>query len=104
MSAVPPGRYVQTASLRTHVREAGEGDPVVLLHGFPQDSWMWRHQLESLSYRWRCIAPDTRGFGLTRTRGFSVRPKPRVSRDLRPATQRRHGPAGRGTAASWGAP
>ena len=70
------GRIVETASLRVHVREAGEGDPVLLLHGFPQDSWMWRHQMAALSDRWRCIAPDTRGYGLT------DKPRIRVTRDL----------------------
>ena len=73
---VPEGRFVQTASLRVHVREVGDGEPIVLLHGFPQDSWMWRHQMAALSDRWRCIAPDTRGFGLT------DKPRIRVTRDL----------------------
>lgn len=73
---VPPGRMITTTSLRVHVREAGAGLPVVLLHGFPQDSWMWRHQLRALSDEWRCIAPDTRGFGLT------DKPRVRVTRDL----------------------
>ncbi len=69
-------RIVDTPSLRVHLREAGEGEPLLLIHGFPQDSWMWRHQLDALSRRWHCIAPDTRGFGLTE------RPGIRVTRDL----------------------
>jgi pimeloyl-ACP methyl ester carboxylesterase len=69
-------RFVQTAGLTFHLREAGEGPPLVFLHGFPADSWMWRHQLEGLSNRWHCIAPDTRGYGLTE------KPHVRVTRDL----------------------
>jgi pimeloyl-ACP methyl ester carboxylesterase len=70
------GRFVETASLRVHVREAGEGDPVVLLHGFPQDSWMWRHQAPVLAERYRVIAPDTRGYG------YTDKPRVRVTRDI----------------------
>src|SRR5579859_6336801 len=69
-------RFVKTAALTVHVREAGTGLPAVFLHGFPADSWMWRHQLEALSDRWWCIAPDTRGYGLT------DKPRIRVTRDL----------------------
>ena len=35
---------------------------VLLIHGFPFDHSMWRHQLAALS-RWECMAPDLRGFG-----------------------------------------
>jgi pimeloyl-ACP methyl ester carboxylesterase len=58
-------RYVDTGSLTMHVAEAGppDGDPVVLLHGWPQHWYMWRHQLPTLSKHYRLIAPDLRGFG-----------------------------------------
>ena len=36
--------------------------PVVLIHGFPFDHLLWRHQVAALS-GWRCIAPDLRGAG-----------------------------------------
>jgi 3-oxoadipate enol-lactonase len=46
--------------------DAGEGAPVVLLHGFPFNRWMWREQAESLSGgAWRVITPDLRGHGET---------------------------------------
>ena len=60
-------RYVDTASLRVHYLHAGEAHnpPVVLLHGFPQTSHMWRHQIAALAERYEVVAPATRGFGRT---------------------------------------
>lgn len=50
--------------VRLHVAEAGEGPLVLLLHGFPQFWWSWRHQLTALSERGlRVVAPDLRGYG-----------------------------------------
>jgi pimeloyl-ACP methyl ester carboxylesterase len=46
-----------------HVREAGTGRPVVLLHAFPLSSAMWLEQRNSLGERYRVITPDQRGFG-----------------------------------------
>jgi 3-oxoadipate enol-lactonase len=48
-----------------YVRDAGQGPAVVLLHAFPLNSRMWEPQLESLSDRFRVIAPDFAGFGLS---------------------------------------
>lgn len=58
-------RFVETNGARMHYVEAGSGPPVVLLHGFPQTWYEWRHQLAALAGRFRLIAPDTRGFGET---------------------------------------
>lgn len=44
-------------------REAGSGEPVVLLHAFPLSSAMWLSQREGLSGHCRVITPDQRGFG-----------------------------------------
>ena len=46
-----------------HVREAGTGRPVVLLHAFPLSSAMWLEQRNSLGERFHVITPDQRGFG-----------------------------------------
>jgi haloalkane dehalogenase len=43
--------------------EAGSGDPVVLLHGNPTSSYLWRNVIPHLEERWRCIAPDLIGMG-----------------------------------------
>jgi pimeloyl-ACP methyl ester carboxylesterase len=48
-----------------HYYEAGDGPPVLLLHGWPQDAWCWRHVIPLLADRYRLIAPDLRGFGQT---------------------------------------
>lgn len=43
--------------------EVGAGDPIVLLHGNPTSSYLWRNVLPHLSPRGRCIAPDLIGMG-----------------------------------------
>jgi len=43
--------------------ELGEGDPIVLLHGNPTSSYLWRNVLPHLQPRGRCIAPDLIGMG-----------------------------------------
>src|SRR5499427_417005 len=43
--------------------EVGEGDPIVLLHGNPTSSYLWRNVLPHLEPRGRCIAPDLIGMG-----------------------------------------
>src|SRR3954469_24709859 len=52
------------------VRDEGDDQPVLLLHGFPDSSYLWRHQIEALTQAgMRCVAPDLRG------RGESERPE-----------------------------
>ena len=48
-----------------HVAEAGEGDPLVLLHGWPQHWYLWRDVIPLLAPHFRLICPDLRGFGWT---------------------------------------
>src|SRR5262245_49639734 len=43
--------------------EVGEGDPIVLLHGNPTSSYLWRNILPYLQREGRCIAPDLIGMG-----------------------------------------
>lgn len=60
----PAPRYVKTNGVRLAVYEQGEGPPVVLLHGFPELAFSWRHQLPALAAAgYRAIAPDQRGYG-----------------------------------------
>jgi pimeloyl-ACP methyl ester carboxylesterase len=51
--------------VRLHVAEAGDPDApaVVLLHGWPQHWWMWRHLIPALAPEHRVLAVDLRGFG-----------------------------------------
>jgi pimeloyl-ACP methyl ester carboxylesterase len=59
-------RFVQANGLRMHILEEGTGPLVVLLHGFPELSGTWRHQLRALARAgYRAVAPDQRGYGLT---------------------------------------
>lgn len=50
-------------------REAGAGDALIFIHGFPFDSSMWDPQLAAVPEGWRFIAPDLRGFGASEASG-----------------------------------
>jgi len=55
---------VQTNGLKLHVAEAGQGPLVLLLHGWPESSYSWRHQLPALAAAgYHAVAPDIRGYG-----------------------------------------
>lgn len=56
-------RFVAAGGVRLHVAEAGEGEPVVLLHGFPQHWYGWRRIIPGLAAHYRLICLDLRGFG-----------------------------------------
>ncbi|MBO0829605.1 MAG: alpha/beta hydrolase [Streptosporangiales bacterium] len=57
-------RTVSAGGMRFHVAEAGEGPLVLLLHGFPQFWWTWRHQLPAFAAAgFRVAAVDLRGYG-----------------------------------------
>jgi pimeloyl-ACP methyl ester carboxylesterase len=56
-------RYVEARGHRFHVAEAGGGEPLVMLHGWPQHWYEWRHQIPALAKHYRVICPDLRGFG-----------------------------------------
>ncbi|SOD60729.1 Pimeloyl-ACP methyl ester carboxylesterase [Streptomyces zhaozhouensis] len=49
--------------VRLNVAVAGEGPAVVLLHGFPQTHYMWRHVARRLAAEHTVIVPDLRGYG-----------------------------------------
>jgi pimeloyl-ACP methyl ester carboxylesterase len=57
-------RAVSANGIRLHVAERGDGPLVVLLHGFPEFWWSWRHQLTALAEAgYRAVAADLRGYG-----------------------------------------
>lgn len=56
--------FVELDDVALEVRDHGAGEPVVLLHGWPDDGDLWRHQTEVLRIAgYRTIVPDLRGFG-----------------------------------------
>jgi pimeloyl-ACP methyl ester carboxylesterase len=62
----PEPHFVTANGLDMAVYEQGDGPPVVLLHGFPELAFSWRHQLPALANAgFRAIAPDQRGYGLS---------------------------------------
>jgi pimeloyl-ACP methyl ester carboxylesterase len=56
-------RWVDAGGVRLHVAEAGGGEPVLCVHGWPQNWWEWRGIILGLAERYRVICPDLRGFG-----------------------------------------
>lgn len=59
-------RYIETNGIRIHLAEAGSGPLVLLLHGFPELWYSWRHQLLALAAAgYHAVAPDVRGYGET---------------------------------------
>ena len=57
-------RTVQTNGINIHIAEAGEGPLVLMLHGFPELWYSWRHQLPALADAgYHAVAPDVRGYG-----------------------------------------
>jgi pimeloyl-ACP methyl ester carboxylesterase len=59
-------RYAELGDVRLHYVEAGEGPLVLLLHGFPQFWYEWRHQIPVLvEAGFRVVAPDMRGYNLS---------------------------------------
>ena len=62
----PDPQFVDTNGLRMAVYEQGKGPAVILVHGFAELAFSWRHQLPALAKAgFRAIAPDMRGYGQT---------------------------------------
>jgi epoxide hydrolase 4 len=58
--------HAELGEVRLHYVEAGEGPLVVLLHGFPEFWFGWRHQIPALAAAgFRVVAPDMRGYNLS---------------------------------------
>src|SRR4051812_12556434 len=58
--------YANVGSVRLHYAECGSGKRlVILLHGFPECWYSWRHQLLALADRYHVVAPDLRGYNLS---------------------------------------
>ena len=64
--STPPGlthHYAEIGEVMLHYVTAGSGPPVVLLHGWPQTWYEWRHVIPALARNHTVIAPDLRGLG-----------------------------------------
>lgn len=58
--------YAQIGGVKLHYATAGDGERlVVLLHGFPEFWYSWRHQIAALSDEYTVVAPDMRGYNLS---------------------------------------
>jgi epoxide hydrolase 4 len=61
--------YVTANGIRFHCITQGDGPLVLLLHGFPENHYSWRHQMAPLGARFKVVAPDLRGYNLTERKG-----------------------------------
>ena len=69
-------RYQTLSAGDMHYVDEGQGDAVLLIHGTPTWSFEYRHLIAGLSSRYRCIAPDHLGFGLSdRPSAFAYTPE-----------------------------
>ena len=78
MPEVPVTEHmIDTNGVTLRVLEAGSGPAVLLLHGFPELAYSWRHQIQALAQAgYRVIVPDQRGYG------GSSRPEPIEDYDI----------------------
>jgi pimeloyl-ACP methyl ester carboxylesterase/heme-degrading monooxygenase HmoA len=58
-------RTVRVNGVTLHIAEAGQGDPVLMLHGYPQSGEIWRFVAPELAMGHRVLIPDLRGMGLS---------------------------------------
>lgn len=57
--------YADSNGVKIHYVEAGKGPLVVMIHGFPDFWYSWRHQMEGLKDAYRVVAIDQRGYNLS---------------------------------------
>lgn len=57
------GRFIDLDGRKTHYLERGEGEPLILLHGFFYDSYLWAENIEALAQRFKVYAIDLWGCG-----------------------------------------
>ncbi len=58
-------RWVQTSAAKVHYVDEGQGRPILMLHGNPDWSFLYRNVITGLRDDFRCIAADYPGFGLS---------------------------------------
>lgn len=73
--------FAELDEVMLHYVTAGKGPPVVLLHGWPQTWFEWRHVMPALAEHYTVIAPDLRGLGDS-SRPLQGYDKQTVARDI----------------------
>ena len=56
-------RFINIDGNNIHIAESGEGEPLLMLHGWPQHWYMWKKQIPFFAKQFKVIVPDIRGFG-----------------------------------------
>jgi epoxide hydrolase 4 len=54
--------FIEANQVRLHYVEQGQGDLVILLHGFPEFWYSWRYQIPALARYFKVVVPDLRGY------------------------------------------
>jgi len=68
--------FIDVEGGRMHYVDEGEGDPLLMVHGNPTWSFLYRHLIRRFSPDFRCVAPDHIGFGLSeKPTGRALRPR-----------------------------
>jgi pimeloyl-ACP methyl ester carboxylesterase len=62
-SKYAPGKFIELDGLSTHYIEKGSGEPLIMLHGFFFDTYMWNKNIDVLAERFKVYAIDLWGFG-----------------------------------------
>ncbi|HEV3039738.1 MAG TPA: alpha/beta hydrolase [Candidatus Angelobacter sp.] len=57
--------YADSNGVKIHYATIGSGPLIVMIHGFPDFWYTWRHQMEGLSDKYQCVAIDQRGYNLS---------------------------------------
>jgi haloalkane dehalogenase len=74
-------RWVEIEGARMHYVDEGQGPTVLMVHGTPTWSFLYRHLVRGLRGRFRCIVPDHLGFGLSdKPAGDAYRPQDQARR------------------------
>src|SRR5690606_1350156 len=69
-------RWLDGSLARVHYVDEGEGEPILFVHGNPTWSFLWRGLVTRLRPRFRCLALDLPGFGLSpQPPGFEHSPR-----------------------------
>ncbi|MBI1784126.1 alpha/beta hydrolase [Candidatus Sumerlaeota bacterium] len=57
--------YADSNGVKIHYASLGKGPLIIMIHGFPDFWYSWRHQMEALADEYQCVAVDQRGYNLS---------------------------------------